>query len=88
MTLPRTTSTSTRDAAPPAVGRKNLRLSAPNTSTTSSDCHDETDRRARELQAAHSMASTVLRPDEGGRGTTTRNVQSTSPLGNTRSAGA
>ena len=57
MTFAPATSTSTRDAAPPAA-RKNRRRMAPVTSTRSSACQVATDRRARPDQTAHSSAST------------------------------
>ena len=74
---------------PPAV-LKNRRRMAPVTSTRSPSPHPATERRTRPPHTAHSSASTPARTPArpaGGRGTTTRNVHRTSPLGSTRSSG-
>ena len=86
MSRPRLTSTSTRDAgAPPA--RKNRRRTAPVTSTMSSTAQAATERRTRpEDQAGgRSTVDALECAVWTGRGTTTRNVQTVSPLGSTRS---
>jgi hypothetical protein len=83
------TSISTRLTAP-APDRKNRRRTTPVTSTTSPTRHDATVRRLRPLHTAQSSASTVARDADvdSARGTTTRNVQSGSPLGSVRNAGS
>ena len=87
MSRPRLTSTSTRDAAPPAA-RKNRRRTAPDTSTTSSAA--QVGHRAPGAAAPHRAVERVdllTRPTTPVGGTTTRNVQTVSPLGSSRSSG-
>ena len=88
MSRPDETSTSTRDAAPWAV-LKNRRRTEPRTSTTSSTRQLATDLRARpdHTAAVDGVDRCRDRRPVVGLGTTTRNVQSVSPLGRTRSSG-
>ena len=88
MTRAALTSISTREAAP-SPARKNLRRTAPVTSTTSPARQVATVLRTRPLQTEQSRASTAARDGPASRrGTTTRNVHNGSPLGSVRSSGS
>lgn len=89
MTWIAVTSTSTRDAAPDAARKKRRRIE-PRTSTTSPARSDRALRRARPLQTAQSSVSTddLGRDRSTGLSTTTRKVQTESPLGSALSSAA